>query len=278
MAIKAHKPVTPAQRGMTTQDFDSITTKKPLKSLTVIRKGAVGRNNQGRITTRHRGGGVRRYHRIINFNMNTELSGTVEQIEYDPGRSARIARVKDSTGKYHYILAIKGMKPGSKFSVGEEVSIEAGNRLPLKSIPTGTQIHAIELQPGRGAQLVRSAGASAQLIAKEEDYAQVRLPSGEVRMISVNAMATIGVIGNEQHQNVQIGSAGRKRHMGFRPSVRGVVMNAADHPHGGGDGGRHRMARPPVTPWGQKTLGYKTRRRKSSNKFIVRTRHQAKRR
>jgi len=278
MAIKALKPVTPAQRGMTTQDFDSITTKKPLKSLTVIRKGAVGRNNQGHITTRHRGGGVRRYHRIINFKMNEELTGTVEQIEYDPGRSARIARVKDSTGKYHYILAIKGMKPGSKFSVGEEVSIEAGNRLPLKSIPTGTQIHAIELQPGRGAQLVRSAGASAQLVAKEEEYAQVRLPSGEVRMISVNAMATIGVIGNEQHQNVQIGSAGRKRHMGFRPSVRGVVMNAADHPHGGGDGGRHRMARPPVTPWGQKTLGYKTRRRKSSNKFIVRTRHQAKRR
>jgi large subunit ribosomal protein L2 len=278
MPIKAHKPVTPSQRGMTTQDFDGITTKKPLKSLTLIKKGAVGRNNQGRITTRHRGGGVRRYYRLMNFNMNTEMTGTVEQIEYDPNRSARIARVKDSTGKHHYILAIKGMKPGSKFSVGEEVSIEVGNRLPLKSIPTGTQIHAIELQPGRGAQLVRSAGASAQLIAKEEDYAQVRLPSGEVRMISVNSMATIGVIGNEQHQNVQIGSAGRKRHMGFRPSVRGVVMNAADHPHGGGDGGRHRMARPPVTPWGQKTLGYKTRRRKSSNKFIVRTRHQAKRR
>lgn len=278
MPIKAHKPVTPAQRGMTTQDFDGITTNKPLKSLVRIKKGAVGRNNQGRITTRHRGGGVRRYYRLMNFNMNTELSGIVEQIEYDPNRSARIARVKDDSGRYHYILAVKGMKPGSRFSVGEEVSIEVGNRLPLKSIPTGTQIHAIELQPGRGAQLVRTAGASAQLIAKEEDYAQVRLPSGEVRMISVNSMATIGVIGNEQHQNVQIGKAGRKRHMGFRPSVRGVVMNAADHPHGGGDGGRHRMARPPVTPWGQKTLGYKTRRRKSSNRFIVRTRHQAKRR
>jgi len=278
MAIKIKKPVTPAQRGMSTQDFEGITTKKPLKSLTSIRKGAVGRNNQGRITTRHRGGGARRYYRLVNFSLSGELQGVVEQIEYDPNRSARIARVKDNTGKYHYVLATRGMKQGSKFSVGEEVSIENGNRLPLKNIPTGTQIHAVELQPGRGAQLARTAGASAQLVAKEEDYAQVRLPSGEVRMLNINCMATIGVVGNEQHQNIQIGKAGRKRHMGFRPTVRGVVMNAADHPHGGGDGGRHRMARAPTTPWGQKTLGYKTRRRKSSNKFIVRTRHQAKRR
>jgi large subunit ribosomal protein L2 len=278
MPIKIMKPTTPAQRGMSTQDFDSITTKKPLKSLTKIRKGAVGRNNQGRITTRHRGGGARRYYRLVNFSLSGELQGTVEQIEYDPNRSARIARVKDNNGQYHYILATRGMKQGSKFSVGEEAAIENGNRLPLKNIPTGTQIHAVELQPGRGAQLARTAGASAQLVAKEEDYAQVRLPSGEVRMLNINCMATIGVVGNEQHQNIQIGKAGRKRHMGFRPSVRGVVMNAADHPHGGGDGGRHRMARAPTTPWGQKTLGYKTRRRKSSNKFIVRTRHQAKRR
>jgi large subunit ribosomal protein L2 len=278
MAIKQYNPVTPSLRGMTTQDFDGITTKKPLKSLTLIKKGTAGRNNQGRITTRHRGGGARRYYRIMNFKLSGELTGTVEQIEYDPNRSARIARVKDNSGNYHYILATKGMKQGQKFAVGEEVAIESGNRLPLKSIPTGTQIHAIELQVGRGAQLVRTAGASAQLIAKEEDYAQVRLPSGEVRMINVDCMATIGVIGNEQHQNIKVGKAGRKRHMGFRPTVRGVVMNAADHPHGGGDGGRHRMARPPVTPWGQKTLGYKTRRRKQSNKFIVRTRHQAKRR
>ncbi len=277
MPIKAHKPVTPAQRGMTTQDFDGITSKKPLKSLTRIKKGSVGRNNQGRITVRHRGGGVRRYHRLVNFNMNGEMSGTVEQIEYDPGRSARIARVKDSTGKHHYILAIKGMKPGSKFSVGEEVSIEAGNRLPLRSIPTGTQIHAIELQPGRGAQMVRSAGASAQLLAKDETTAQVRLPSGEVRIINVNSMATIGVIGNEQHQNVQIGSAGRKRHMGFRPTVRGIAMNAADHPMGGGDGGAHGLGRNPKSPWGQPTLGYKTRSRRKSTKHIVRTRHQGKR-
>lgn len=278
MPIKSYNPTTPARRGMTTQDFDAITTKKPLKSLLKVKKGAVGRNNQGRITTRHRGGGVRRYYRLLNFKLAAGLSGVVEEIEYDPNRSARIARIKDDNGQYHYVIAAKGMKPGTKFSVGEDAAIETGNRLPLKNIPTGSLIHNIELQPGRGGQLVRTAGSSAQLVAKEEDYAQVRLPSGEVRMINVNAMATIGVIGNEQHQNIQIGSAGRKRRMGIRPTVRGVVMNAADHPHGGGDGGRHRMARPPTTPWGQKTLGYKTRRRKVSNKFIVRTRHQGKRR
>jgi large subunit ribosomal protein L2 len=278
MAIREYNPTTPAQRGMTTQDFDGITTKKPLKSLTTIKKSIAGRNNQGRITTRHRGGGVKRYYRHVNFKLSGEITGVVEQIEYDPNRSARIARIKDSEGKYHYILAVRGMKAGQKFAVGEEVAIEPGNRLPLKNIPTGTVIHAIELQPGRGAQLVRSAGNGAQLVAKDEEYAQVRLPSGEVRMININSLATIGSIGNEQHQNVKIGKAGRKRHMGFRPSVRGVVMNAADHPHGGGDGGRHRMARPPVSPWGQKTLGYKTRRRKSTTKMIVRTRHQAKRR
>ena len=278
MPVREYKPTTPARRGMSSQDFDTVTAKKPVKSLIRIKKQNSGRNNQGRITTRHRGGGARRYYRLINFKMLPGTTATVEQIEYDPGRSARIARVKDQNGTLHYVLAIRGMKPGAKFSVEEEASIERGNRLPLKSIPTGTQIHAIELQPGRGAQLVRSAGASGQLVAKEEDYAQVRLPSGEVRMINANSMATIGVVGNEQHQNIQVGKAGRKRHMGVRPTVRGVVMNAVDHPHGGGDGGRHRMARPPVTPWGQKTLGYKTRRRKTSTKFIVRTRHQAKRR
>ena len=278
MPVREYKPTTPARRGMSSQDFDSITAKKPLKSLTVIKKQGSGRNNQGRITTRHRGGGARRYYRLVNFKMLPGTTATVEQIEYDPNRSARIARVKDQDGAYHYVLAVKGMKPGRKFKVDEEASIEHGNRLPLKNIPAGTQIHAIELQPGRGAQLVRSAGASAQLVAKEEDYVQVRLPSGEVRMINANCMATVGVIGNEQHQNIQVGKAGRKRHMGIRPTVRGVVMNAVDHPHGGGDGGRHRMARPPVTPWGQKTLGYKTRRRKTTTKFILRTRHQAKRR
>lgn len=278
MPVREYKPTTPARRGMSSQDFDAITAKKPLKSLTVIKKQVSGRNNQGRITTRHRGGGARRYYRIVNFNLPVGTSATVEQIEYDPNRSARIARVKDQNGVYHYVLALKGMKPGRKFVVEEEGSIDRGNRLPLKNIPTGTQIHALEIQPGRGAQMVRTAGASAQLVAKEGDYAQVRLPSGEVRMINANCMATIGVVGNEQHQNIQIGKAGRKRRMGIRPTVRGVVMNAVDHPHGGGDGGRHRMARPPTTPWGQKTLGYKTRHRRNTNKFIVRTRHQGKRR
>ncbi len=278
MAVKEYKPISPARRGMSSQDFSAITTKKPLKSLLKTRKSTAGRNNQGRITTRHKGAGARRNYRLVNFKLPLGTTATIEQIEYDPNRSARIARIKDQDGAYHYVLATRDMKPGRKFTVDEETAIERNNRLPLKNIPTGTQIHAIELQPGRGAQLVRSAGASAQLVAKEDDYAQVRLPSGEVRMINANSLATIGVVGNEQHQNVKIGKAGRSRHKGIRPTVRGVVMNAADHPHGGGDGGRHRMARPPTTPWGQKTLGYKTRRRKTSNKFIIRTRHQGKRR
>jgi large subunit ribosomal protein L2 len=278
MPVREYKPTTPSRRGMSSQDFDSITAKKPLKSLVSSKKRGSGRNNQGRITTRHKGGGARRHYRNVNFSLPFGTSATVEQIEYDPNRSARIARVKDQNGNFHYILALRGMRPGRKFVVDEEASIERGNRLPLKSIPTGTQIHAIEIEPGRGAQLVRTAGGSAQLVAKEEDYAQVRLPSGEVRMINAKCMATIGVIGNEQHQNIKVGKAGRNRRKGIRPTVRGVVMNAADHPHGGGDGGRHRMARPPVTPWGQKTLGYKTRRRRNTNKFIVRTRHQGKRR
>ena len=278
MAVREYKPTSPARRGMSTQDFDGVTAKKPLKSLIKIKKGSVARNNQGRITTRHRGGGVRRYYRLLNFKLAPGTSATIEQIEYDPNRSARIARVKDQDGQHHYILAAKGMKPGDKLVASEEAAIERGNRLPLKNIPNGTVIHAVELQPGRGAQLARTAGVSAQLVAKEDAWAQVRLPSGEIRLISVEAMASIGPVGNEQHQNVNIGSAGRKRRMGIRPSVRGVVMAAADHPHGGGDGGRHRMARPPTTPWGQKTLGYKTRRRKSTNKFIIRSRHQAKRR
>lgn len=278
MAVKEYKPTTPARRGMSSQDFDSLTTNKPLKSLTRVKKSVAGRNNQGRITTRHQGAGARKFYRAVNFKLPVGTSATVEQIEYDPNRSARLARIKDQDGAYHYVLASRNMKPGRKFKVDEETSIEQGNRLPLKNIPTGTQVHAIELQPGRGAQLVRTAGGSAQLVAKDEKYAQVRLPSGEVRMINANSMASVGVIGNEQHQNVKIGSAGRKRRMGIRPTVRGVVMNAVDHPHGGGDGGRHKMARPPTTPWGQKTLGYKTRRRKTTTKFIVRSRHQGKRR
>lgn len=278
MAIKTYKPTSPARRQMTSQDFDGITTKKPLKSLLMTKKGAAGRNNQGRITTRHKGGGVRQHYRAVSFSLPKDSKLTVEHIEYDPNRSARIARVKDEAGVYYYVLASRGMRPGNSFVVAEEGAIESGNRLPLANIPAGTQIHAIELQPGKGAQLVRSAGVGAQLVAKEGDYAQVRLPSGEVRMIPVQSMATIGVLGNEQHQNIQYGKAGRMRHKGVRPTVRGVVMAAADHPHGGGDGGRHGTAKDPRTPWGQKTLGYKTRSRRKSSKFIVRTRHEAKKR
>jgi large subunit ribosomal protein L2 len=276
MAIRAFKPTTPGQRGMTTQNTDDVTTKKPVRSLIVSKRGQSGRNNQGRITTRHKGGGARRFYRLVNFQFDGK-SGVVEHIEYDPNRSARIARVKDDQGAYHYILAANGMRVGQKIDGREDAAIENGNRLPLKNIPVGSTIHAIELQPGRGAQIARAAGNGAQLMAKEGSYAQVRLPSGEVRLISVECTASIGVVGNEQHQNVKIGKAGRKRHMGVRPTVRGVVMNAVDHPHGGGDGGRHRMAKAPRTPWGQKTLGYKTRTRKSTSQFIVKSRHAAKR-
>ncbi len=277
MAIKAYNPTTPARRGMTTQDTSEITTKKPLRSLLVTKRRTNGRNNQGRITTRHRGGGARKFYRLVNFNLQGGLTAVIEHIEYDPNRSARIARIKDSEGTYHYVLAAKDMKVGQKLTSGEEAPIENGNRLPLKSIPVGSTIHAIELQPGHGAQIVRAAGNSAQLMAKEGAYAQVRLPSGEVRLFNLECTASLGVIGNEQHQNVKIGKAGRNRHKGIRPGVRGVVMAAADHPHGGGDGGRHGTAKAPRTPWGQKTLGFKTRRRKNTNQFIVRSRHAAKR-
>jgi len=277
MAVKLYKPTTPGRRGMTSQDLTAITTKKPLRSLIVSKNRGSGRNNQGRITTRHRGGGARKFYRLVNFNLAEGITATVEHIEYDPNRSARIARIKEANGMYHYILAAQGMKIGQTIRSGNDVAIESGNRLPLKSIPVGSVIHGIELQPGRGAQMVRSAGNSAQLMAKEGGYAQVRLPSGEVRMINIECTASMGVLGNEQHQNIKVGKAGRTRHKGFRPSVRGVVMNAVDHPHGGGDGGRHGPAKAPRTPWGQKTLGFKTRRRKSTNKFIVRSRHAAKR-
>lgn len=277
MSIKTYNPTTPGRRGMTTQDFDQVTTKKPLKSLTVINKKHSGRNNQGRITTRHRGGGTRSFYRIMNFNLASDVTATVEHIEYDPNRSARIARIKDSKGNFHYILAANGMKVGHKISSGTEVPIEIGNRLPLANIPVGSVIHAVELYPGKGAQLVRSAGAGAQLVAREGNYAQVKLPSGEVRSIHVECTASVGSIGNEQHQNIKVGKAGRTRNKGIRPTVRGIAMNAADHPHGGGDGGAHGIGRNPRTPWGQNTLGFKTRSRKAKNKFIVKSRHAAKR-
>ena len=283
MAIKQYNPTTPGRRGMTSQDFDQITTKKPLRSLLVAKTRGNGRNNQGRITTRHKGGGARKFYRIMNFNLAEGVTATIEHIEYDPNRSARIARIKEDNGTYHYILASQGMQQGQTITSGKEVAIENGNRLPLVNIPVGSTIHAIELQAGRGAQLVRSAGNSAQLMGRDNGYAQVRLPSGEVRLINENCTASMGVIGNEQHQNVKIGKAGRNRHKGIRPGVRGVVMNAADHPHGGGDGGRHGIGggknhgAAPKTPWGQKTLGFKTRRRKNTSQFIVRSRHAAKR-
>ncbi|MEK7153180.1 MAG: 50S ribosomal protein L2 [Patescibacteria group bacterium] len=277
MAIKAYRPTTPARRGMTTLNTSDITTKKPLRSLIVAKRAQNGRNNQGRITTRHKGGGARRFYRLVNFNLEAGLTAVIEHIEYDPNRSARIARIKDQNGQYHYIIAANGMQVGQKITSGEEAPIENGNRLALKNIPVGSTIHAIEMQPGRGAQIARSAGNGAQLMAKEGDYAQVRLPSGEVRLVNMECTASIGVVGNEQHQNVKIGKAGRNRHKGVRPSVRGIAMNAVDHPHGGGDGGAHGIGRNPRTPWGQPTLGSKTRRRKSTSNMIVRSRHAVKR-
>lgn len=283
MAIRKLNPTTPGQRGMTTRDFSEVTTKKPVKSLLKSKKITAGRNNKGRITTRHKGGGVKRFVRVIDFNLAPGTSAVVEHIEYDPGRSANIARLKLDDNTYRYIVAAEGLKVGKKIESGPEASVSTSNRLPLKNIPNGSTIYCVEMTPGKGAQLVRSAGNSAQLVAKEDKYCQVRLPSGEVRMILSSAMAHIGNVGNVQHQNVKYGKAGRKRKMGIRPTVRGVVMNAADHPHGGGDGGRHGIGggvnhgAAPRTPWGQKTLGYKTRSRKASNKFIVRNRHEAKR-
>ncbi len=279
MPIIAYKPTTPGRRGMTTQDMSEITAKRPLKSLTVVKRRTNGRNNQGRITTRHRGGGAKRFYRLVNFGLAPGTTAKIEAIEYDPNRSARIARIKDDKGVYHYILAAKNMKVGQTITADEEAPIETGNRLPLKNIPTGSTIHAIELQAGKGAQMARSAGASAQLTAKEGDYAQIKLPSGEVRLVRLECTASIGSIGNEQHQNIKVGMAGRSRHKGRRPHVRGIAMNAADHPHGGGDGGAHGIGKDPRTPWGQKTLGYKTRKRKKpSGKFIVKSRHESKRR
>ena len=277
MPIKLYNPTTPARRGMTTEDYSEITTRKPLKSLLKSKKQNAGRNNTGRITVRHRGGGVKRHHRLLNHKLAPGLTVTIEEIEYDPNRSARIARVKDQHGLYHYILADTSMAKGKVIVSGPEAPIESSNRMPLSRIPIGAQIYAIEITPGKGAQMVRSAGTKAQLMAKEGDYAQVRLPSGEVRRFRIESTAAIGVVGNVQHQNVKIGSAGRNRRKGLRPGVRGVAMNAADHPHGGGDGGRHGTGKPPRTPWGQLTLGYRTRRRKDVSKLILKTRHDAKR-
>ena len=277
MSIKAYRPTTPAQRQKTTQDFDQVTTRKPMKSLLASKKQMAGKNNQGRITVRHRGGGVKRHYRILTYSLPKGNEYTVMEIEYDPNRSARIARVKDQNDTYYYVIADNNMKKGATFATGKDVAVETSNRMPIENIPVGTFIYAIELTPGRGAQMVRSAGTSAQLMAKENGYATLKMPSGEMRKVLVTCEASIGTVGNEQHQNIKIGSAGRRRRKGIRPTVRGVVMNATDHPHGGGDGGRHGTGKAPRTPWGQLTLGYRTRHNKKTDKMIVRSRHEGKR-
>lgn len=275
MAIKKYNPTSPARRNMTVSTFEEITKTEPEKSLVEILKSKAGRNNYGKITVRHQGGGHKRQYRIIDFKRNKlDVPATVASIEYDPNRSANIALLNYADGEKRYIIAPNGLKAGDLVISSESADIKVGNALPLRNIPMGTIIHNIELKAGKGAQLVRSAGNSAQLMAKEGDYAQVRLPSGEVRMIRLECKATIGQVGNLDHENITLGSAGRKRHMGIRPTVRGSVMNPVDHPHGGGEG-RSPIGRPgPVTPWGKPTLGYKTRNKKKlSSKFIVKRRN-----
>ena len=275
MAIKKYNPTSPARRFMTVSDFAEITKKSPERSLLATKKKNAGRNSYGRITVRHRGGGNRRKYRIIDFKRNKDgMNATVIGIEYDPNRTANIALIQYEDGEKAYIIAPLGLKDGDTVVSGTGADIKPGNALFIKDIPVGTLIHNIELYPGKGAQLVRSAGSSAQLMAKENGYAQVRLPSGEVRMIRLDCKATIGIIGNQQHENISIGKAGRKRHMGWRPTVRGVVMNPNDHPHGGGEG-KSPIGRPaPVTPWGKPALGLKTRKHKNrTDKFIVKRRN-----
>lgn len=273
MAIKKYKPTSPGRRGMTSHSFEEITKSKPERSLVKSKKRHAGRNSYGRVTVRHRGGGHRRKDRIVDFKRNKhDIPARVAAIEYDPNRSARIALLYYNDGEKRYILAPEGVKVGDTLLSGPEAEIRPGNSLPISNIPTGTQIHNIELKEGRGGQIVRSAGTSAQLLAKEGDYAQIRLPSGEVRLIRQACYATIGEIGNPDHGNIKLGKAGRKRHMGIRPTVRGSAMSPRDHPHGGGEG-RSGIGMPgPKSPWGQPTLGYKTRRNKTTNKYIIRRR------
>ena len=275
MAIKSYKPTSPSRRQMTVTDYTGLSKVAPEKSLLEPLKKNSGRNSYGRITVRHRGGGNRTKYRVIDFKRNkTGMNAEVMTLEYDPNRSAHIALIKYEDGTKAYILAPNGLKVGDTVRAGEDADIKPGNALPLSAIPVGTVIHNIELYPGKGAQLVRSAGNMAQLMAKENGYALVRLPSGELRNVSARCMASIGQVGNVDHENVSIGKAGRKRHMGWRPTVRGSVMNPCDHPHGGGEG-KSPIGRPgPVTPWGKPTLGYKTRKKHHpSNKFIVKRRN-----
>ena len=275
MGIKQFKPVTPSRRGMTVSTFEEITKTKPERSLTTSLKKNAGRNSYGRITVRHQGGGNRRKYRIIDFKRRKEdVPATVVAIEYDPNRSANIALLQYEDGEKAYILAPNGLKVNDKVLAGANADIKPGNCLPISSIPVGTMIHCIELKPGKGAQMVRSAGNSAQLMAKEGKYAHVRLPSNEMRLVSIDCKATIGEVGNSEHENIKLGKAGKSRWLGKRPEVRGSVMNPNDHPHGGGEG-KSPVGRPgPVTPWGKPALGYKTRnKKKASNKFIVKRRN-----
>ena len=275
MAIRKYNPTSPARRFMTVSDFAEITKKTPERSLLAKKNKNAGRNSYGRITVRHRGGGNKQKYRIIDFKRQKDgMTATVIGIEYDPNRSANIALIQYEDGVKAYIIAPEGLTDGMKVVSGEGADIKVGNALFIKDIPVGTLIHNVEIHPGKGGQLVRSAGESAQLMAKENGYGQVRLPSGEVRLVALNCKATIGSVGNQQHENISIGKAGRKRHMGWRPTVRGVVMNPNDHPHGGGEG-KSPIGRPaPVTPWGKPALGLKTRKPKNrSNKFIVKRRN-----
>ena len=274
MGIKQYKPTTPSRRHMTVSTFEEITKTKPEKSLTTKLVKRAGRNNQGRLTVRHQGGGHKRKYRIIDFKRNKDgVPGKVAAIEYDPNRSANIALIHYQDGEKRYILAPHGLKVGSVVESGPDADIRVGNALPLRNIPTGTMIHNIELKPGRGGQLVRAAGASAVLLGKEKKYAIVRLTSGETRMILLDCRATIGQVGNLDHELITIGKAGRARWLGKRPTVRGSAMNPADHPHGGGEGKAPIGRKSPVTPWGKPTLGYKTRKKnKPSDKYILRRR------
>ena len=275
MAMKHFKPYTPSRRNMTVSDFSEVTKKTPEKSLLAKKSKNAGRNSYGRITVRHQGGGNRQKYRIIDFKRTKDdMSATVLGIEYDPNRSANIALIQYEDGEKAYILAPQGLKDGDKVISGEAVDIKPGNCMPISSIPVGTLIHNIELNPKQGGKLVKAAGQSAQLMAKEGKYAHVRLPSGEMRLVLAKCRATIGVIGNSDHENVKLGKAGRKRHMGIRPTVRGSVMNPVDHPHGGGEGRAPVGHAGPMTPWGKPALGYKTRnKKKQSNKFIVKRRN-----
>ena len=272
MPVKKYKPTSPGRRGMSVAGFSEITKSKPEKSLLRPLPKKAGRNNQGRITQRHQGGGHKRQYRLIDFKRNKyDVPATVASIEYDPNRSARIALLQYADGDKRYILAPNGLKVGDPIMSGPEADVKLGNALPIANIPVGSYIHNVELQPGRGGVLVRSAGVQAQLVAKEGEYGSVRMPSGEMRLIHIRNMATLGQVGNTEHSLVTIGKAGRSRHLGKRPSVRGSVMNPVDHPHGGGEG-RAPIGGQPQTPWGKPTLGYRTRRNKSTQKFIIRRR------